>query len=158
MTVDFVLYEEELTLLTESLRKLRQESSSRAVFLIGKNGQQIAAAGEVEQFDAASLISLTASGITADDLTKLISNREFSRLLREGEKDHVSFSIVAKEAILITVFDDRSSLGLVRLRTNRSSGELVKIFDTIKQRAVDSTDATVLAEITDDDIKELFTA
>ncbi|MEV5580593.1 hypothetical protein AB0L39_18765 [Streptomyces parvus] len=158
MTVDFVLYEEELALLTESLRKLRQESSSRAVFLIGKNGRQIAAAGEVEQFDAASLISLTTSGITADDLTKLISDREFSMLLREGEKDHVSFSIVAKEAILITVFDDRSSLGLVRLRTKRSSGELVKIFDTIKQRAGDSTDATVLAEITDDDIKELFTA
>ena len=60
---DFVLYEEEFKHLEEALRRLRQEANAKAVFLIDKNGQQIASAGEIEQFDTTSLASLTAGNV-----------------------------------------------------------------------------------------------
>ena len=62
---DFVLYEEEFRHLEEALRRLRQEANGKAVFLIDKNGQQIASTGEIEQFDVTSLASLTAGNVAA---------------------------------------------------------------------------------------------
>jgi predicted regulator of Ras-like GTPase activity (Roadblock/LC7/MglB family) len=158
---DFVLYEEEFKHLEEALRRLRQEANAKAVFLIDKNGQQIASAGEVEQFDTTSLASLTAGNVAATDgLAKLIGEREFSVLFHEGQQDHIHISIVAKRAILVVIFDDRSSLGLVRLRVKRASVDLEKIFEVMLQKgergAQGNTHASPFSEITDDDIDALF--
>ncbi|HVT59908.1 MAG TPA: roadblock/LC7 domain-containing protein [Thermoanaerobaculia bacterium] len=158
---DFVLYEEEYQQLEEALRRLRQEANGKAVFLIDKNGQQIAAAGEIDQFDTTSLASLTAGNVAATDgLAKLIGEREFSVLFHEGQQDHIHISIVAKRAILVVIFDDRSSLGLVRLRVKRASGDLERVFDVMLQKgdrqARLPAHASPFAEITDDDIDALF--
>ena len=160
-SMDLVLYEEEILLLEEVLKRLRHDSNARAVFLIDKNGQQMAAHGEVEHFDTTSLASLTAGNVAAtDSLAKLIGEREFSVLFHEGENDHIHISIVAKRAILLVIFDERSSLGLVRLRVKRASGEFDKIFETMAQKAnstpAEGTVPTPFAEITDDDIDALF--
>jgi predicted regulator of Ras-like GTPase activity (Roadblock/LC7/MglB family) len=161
MCADFVLYEEEFKHLEEALRRLRQEANAKAVFLIDKNGQQIASAGEVEQFDTTSLASLTAGNVAATDgLAKLIGEREFSVLFHEGQQDHIHISIVAKRAILVVIFDDRSSLGLVRLRVKRASVDLEKIFEVMLQKgergSQGSVHASPFSEITDDDIDALF--
>lgn len=158
---DFVLYEEEFRRLEEALRRLRQEANGKAVFLIDKNGQQIASAGEVEQFDSTSLASLTAGNVAATDgLAKLIGEREFSVLFHEGQQDHIHISIVAKRAILVVIFDDRSSLGLVRLRVRRANSDLEKIFEVMVQKgdrdAQGPSHSSPFAEITDDDIDALF--
>jgi predicted regulator of Ras-like GTPase activity (Roadblock/LC7/MglB family) len=160
MSADFVLYEEEFKHLEEALRRLRQEANAKAVFLIDKNGQQIASAGETEQFDVTSLASLTAGNVAATDgLAKLIGEREFSVLFHEGQQDHIHISIVAKRAILVVIFDDRSSLGLVRLRVKRASVDLEKIFEIMLQkgeRGAGTAHASPFSEITDDDIDALF--
>ena len=82
-------------------------------------------------------------------------------LFHEGERDHIHISIVAKRAILLVIFDERSSLGLVRLRVKRASGEFEKIFDTMALKAntggvVEGASPTPFSEITDDDIDALF--
>ncbi|MCP4205135.1 MAG: roadblock/LC7 domain-containing protein, partial [bacterium] len=91
---------------------------------------------------------------------KLIGEREFSVLFHEGERDHIHISIVAKRAILLVIFDERSSLGLVRLRVKRASGEFDKIFETMARKAnagvVEGASPTPFSEITDDDIDALF--
>ena len=119
------VYEEEFDRLEQALRRLRYDSNARAVFLIDKNGQQIAAAGDVEEFDTTSLASLTAGNVAATDgLAKLIGEREFSVLFHEGQRDHIHISIVARRAILLVIFDERSSLGLVRLRVRKASAQV----------------------------------
>src|SRR6476660_2683080 len=132
MSADFVLYEEEFRQLQEALRRLRQEANAKAVFLIDKNGQQIASAGEVEQFDTTSLASLTAGNVAATDgLAKLLGEREFSILFHEGEHDNLHINVVSGTAILVVLFDERSSLGLVRLRVKKATGELATILSDI---------------------------
>ncbi len=158
---DFVLYEEEYKSLDEALRRLRIEGNAEAVFLIDRNGQQIAAAGDLEKFDTTSLASLTAGNVAATDgLAKLIGEREFSVLFHEGQKDHIHMSIVANRAILLVIFDERSSLGLVRLRVKRASVDLEKIFEVMAQKGDRSSGASNTAspfsEITDEDIDALF--
>ncbi len=80
-------------------------------------------------------------------------------LFHEGERDHIHISIVSKRAILLVIFDERSSLGLVRLRVKRASGEFDKIFETLAQKASAGPiggHESPFSEITDDDIDALF--
>ena len=157
---DFVIYEDEFRQLEDALRRLRAEANARAVFLIDKNGQQIAATGEIEQFDTTSLASLTAGNVAATDgLAKLIGEREFSVLFHEGQQDHIHISIVARRAILVVIFNDRSSLGLVRLRVKRASGDMERIFENMVKKgeaAISGGDASPFSEITEEDIDALF--
>jgi predicted regulator of Ras-like GTPase activity (Roadblock/LC7/MglB family) len=155
-----VVFEEEFRRLEDALKRLKHDANGKAVFLIDKNGQHIAAAGETEEFDSTSLASLTAGNVAATDgLAKLIGEREFSVLFHEGQRDHIHISIVARRAILLVIFDERSSLGLVRLRVKRASVELKKVFhemDVKNEPTVGVAEPSPFSEITDEDIDALF--
>jgi predicted regulator of Ras-like GTPase activity (Roadblock/LC7/MglB family) len=159
---DLVLYDEEFRRIKESLNRLASDANANVVFLVDKNGQQIAAVGDLQTLDTTSLASLTAGNVAATDgLARLIGEKEFSILFHEGEKDNIHISIVAQRVILVVIFDERSSLGLVRLRVRRATGELEKIFEEIAEKVVRDKESLVdvespFAEITDEDIDRLF--
>ena len=160
--MDLVMFEEEFEQLQEIIGRLQVDSVSKVVFLVDKNGQQIAASGDVRSIDATSLASLTAGNVAATDgLAKLIGEKEFSLLFHEGEKDNLHISIVGKRGILVVIFDQNSSLALVRLRVKKASKELQEIFDQVEQRAQKESDnggrfESPFSEITDEDIDRLF--
>lgn len=157
----FVMYEEELQQINAVLEKLLRESNSKVIFLVDKNGQLISAVGETEHLDTTSLASLTAGNIAATGgLAKLIGEKEFSILFHEGEKDNIHLSIISGRVILVVIFDQRSSLGLVRLRVKKAGDELSRIFADLatKTEELEKSGNThsPFAEITDDDIDNLF--
>src|SRR5512136_446010 len=129
---DLVMYEEEFKLIDAELQRLLSQSNAKVVFLVDKNGQMIAACGEVENLDTTSLASLTAGNIAATGgLAKLLGEKEFSILFHEGERDNLHISLIGQRVILVVIFDDRSSLGLVRLRVKKAAEALGKIFEEI---------------------------
>ncbi len=84
---DIVMYEEEFNQIKTIISKLRVDANAKVVFLVDKNGQQIAAHGEIENLDTTSLASLTAGNVAATDgLARLIGEKEFSILFHEGEQ------------------------------------------------------------------------
>ena len=159
---DIVMYEEEFNQIKQIISKLRVDANAKVVFLVDKNGQQIAAHGEIENLDTTSLASLTAGNVAATDgLARLIGEKEFSILFHEGEKDNIHISIVAQRVILVVIFDERSSLGLVRLRVKKACQELDGVFHKImskveKEKATGAGFESPFAEITDEDIDSLF--
>ncbi|MDP9191800.1 MAG: roadblock/LC7 domain-containing protein [Acidobacteriota bacterium] len=160
---DLVMFEEEYQQIKEILQRLQVDSNSKIVFLVDKNGQQIAVQGDMRGVDATSLASLTAGNVAATDgLAKLIGEKEFSILFHEGEKDNIHISLVAQRVILVVIFDEKSSLGLVRLRVKKASQELERTFEVLlrKSEAERGNMAhrfdSPFAEITDEDIDSLF--
>jgi predicted regulator of Ras-like GTPase activity (Roadblock/LC7/MglB family) len=156
-----VMYDEEFKQINIVIDKLLREANAKVIFLVDKNGQLISGVGDVERFDTTSLASLTAGNIAATGgLAKLIGEKEFSILFHEGEKDNLHISIVGGRVILVVLFDNRSSLGLVRLRVKKASDELTVIFDGLMQKAEEKEKSGTadfpFAEITDDDIDNLF--
>jgi len=155
-----VMYEEEFNQISAVLEKLVRDANARMVFLVDKNGQLIAAAGETENLDTTSLASLTAGNIAATGgLAKLLGEKEFSILFHEGEKDNLHINLIGQRVILVVIFDDRSTLGLVRLRVKKASEELGQIFDRLMKKAeaeATGVEASPFAEITDEDIENLF--
>jgi predicted regulator of Ras-like GTPase activity (Roadblock/LC7/MglB family) len=160
---DLVLYDEEFQKIRQALQRLLQDASAQLVFLVDKNGQQIAAVGDMNSLDTTSLASLTAGNVAATDgLARLIGEKEFSILFHEGEKDNIHISIVARRVILVVIFDRRASLGLVRLRVRRATAELEAVFEEIagkiesdKRMPAAELEAP-FSEITDEDIDRLF--
>src|SRR3954471_19624742 len=152
-----VMYEEEFKLINVVIEKLLREANAKVIFLVDKNGQLISGVGDTERFDTTSLASLTAGNIAATSgLAKLIGEKEFSILFHEGEKDNLHISIVGGRVILVVIFDSRSSLGLVRLRVKKASDELNKIFEGLMKKVAVPGAGSPFAEITDDDIDNLF--
>ena len=160
---NLVVYEEEFQRISSVLARLWVDANAKIVFLVDKNGQQIAAQGDLESLDTTSLASLTAGNVAATDgLAKLIGEKEFPVLFHEGEKDNVYIAIVDQRVILVIIFDERSSLGLVRLRVRKATQDLERVFVAIqrkveeeKERRQDGIDSP-FAEITDEDIDSLF--
>ncbi len=157
-----IMYEEEYQQIKTILSKLRTDANAKVVFLIDKNGQQIASHGDVTNLDTTSLASLTAGNVAATDgLARLIGEKEFPVLSHEGERDNIHISVVGGRVILVVLFDERSSLGLVRLRVKRASSELNDAFEHIitkaeQEKANGGKGTTPFSEISDDDIDRLF--
>jgi predicted regulator of Ras-like GTPase activity (Roadblock/LC7/MglB family) len=159
---DLVLHETDHKRLSAILDRLRLDANAKVAFLIDKNGQQLAIAGQFDGLDPTSLAALTAGNVAATDgLAKLLGETEFATLFHEGEHDSLHINVIAGKAILVVIFDERSSLGLVRLRVKKCSSELFAVLDDIvtrskTQRASNFGGQSAFAEITDDDIDALF--
>jgi predicted regulator of Ras-like GTPase activity (Roadblock/LC7/MglB family) len=158
---DLVMYDEEFKQIDTELQKLLQQANAKVVFIVDKNGQLIATAGETEGLDTTSLASLTAGNIAATGgMAKLLGEKEFSILFHEGAKDNIHISVIGQRVILVVIFDQRSSLGLVRLRVKKSAEVLGNIFNELLTK-VDREKGSAkgdspFAEITDEDIDKLF--
>ncbi|MBI5328298.1 MAG: roadblock/LC7 domain-containing protein [Deltaproteobacteria bacterium] len=151
-TSSLVMFEEEFKQITAVIDRLLKEANAKIVFLMDKDGQLIAASGDTGDMDTTALASLTAGNIAATGgLAKLIGEKEFSILSHEGEKDKLHISIVGQRAIVVVIFDQRSSFGLVRLRVKKANDELNVILQKLL-RCVGkkpSVQENLLAEITD---------
>jgi len=162
MSTPVVLYEQEYEQLKRVITRLCADANAKFVFLVDKIGQQFAAHGEMLNLDTTSLASLTAGNVAATDgLAHLIGERGFPVLSHEGERDNLHISIVATRVILVIIFDERSSLGLVRLRVKRATAEMNSIFEVIDTKVERERDMGIsldspFAEITEEDIDALF--
>jgi len=137
------------------LARLRLDSGARVVFLVEKDGQQIAVQGDVGNLDTTSLASLVAGNVAATDgMAQLIGEKEFPTLSHEGERESIHISVIGR-LLLVVVFDEQSSLGLVKLRSKQISRQLSTLFEEIVQDGCEDLDSP-FAEITDEDIDSLF--
>lgn len=136
------------------LARLRLDSSARVVFLVDRDGQEIAVQGEVGNLDTTSLASLAAGNVAATGgMAQLIGEREFPTLSHEGERESIHISVIGR-LLLVVVFDERSSLGLVKLRTKQVSHLIANMIAELTRSDGDLD--SPFAGITDEDIDSLF--
>ncbi|MEM9695143.1 MAG: roadblock/LC7 domain-containing protein [Myxococcota bacterium] len=152
-----VIYEEEFNQIQSAVSNLVKAANARVVFVVDKNGQLIAADGEVDDLDTTSLASLTAGNIAATGgMAKLLRENEFATQFHEGKNAHIHIQLVGNRVILVVIFDSKSSLGLVRLRVRKTTEELNDIFESLEKKPEKNKGNSPFAEITDEDIDNLF--
>jgi predicted regulator of Ras-like GTPase activity (Roadblock/LC7/MglB family) len=161
-----MLFEEEQRQIQNISDRLQRDSNAIAVLVINKDGQEISRSGLTDGLDITSLSSLFAGNVAATgEIAKLLKEEEFGGQFHEGIKQNVHISVVARRAILVVLFDARSSLGLVRLRVRRATDEMAKIFDNLLKKIQQQQQGgaagggfgpNLAGEITDEDIDKLF--
>jgi len=134
--MNIVLSGKDIAKIDSCLGKMVMSSAAHCVFLIDRSGQLIAHSGNPSTVDVAALSALTAAnfGATAE-IAKLLGESEFNLLFHKGKKENIYFSAVGEHLIVVTIFDHKTSLGLVRLRVNKATDELLEIFTSIFERS-----------------------
>ena len=156
-----VMFEEDFRKVLAVTQRLVKDANAKGIFVVDRNGQMIPEAGEMRGIDTTSLASLTAGSVAATGgLAKIVGEEEFPVHFHQGQRDNLHITLIAGRIILVVIFDDRSSLGLVRLRVKKAGAQLAKIFEEIQKKAEQSqaqgSAGTPFAEITDEDIDNLF--
>lgn len=138
---------------------LLEESNGRCALLVDRTGQLLAHTGDELNFDPTAFASLTAADFSANDqLAKMIGEPEFASLFHQGEKESMYLADVARRVILVVLFDQRTTVGMVRLRVKQTVEDLGKIFQEMFSRPTTSgTEAKGgLLDGAEDEIDQLF--
>jgi len=130
--MNIIITKEDLENINFFLNKVVSSSLAHSALLIDRSGQLIAQYGNTLDIDILSLSALTAAnfGATAE-IAKMLGEEEFTLLFHKGKSENVYFTAIGEHVIMVTLFDDKTSLGLIRLRINQIVDELSKLFASI---------------------------
>jgi predicted regulator of Ras-like GTPase activity (Roadblock/LC7/MglB family) len=132
--MDIILSEEDMSQIDACLHRILNKSAAVSAFLIDRSGQLIATCGSPSTMDVSAFSALTAANFGAtSEIAKLLGEREFNLLFHKGQSENVYFSVVGENMILVILFDDRTTVGLVRLSIDMIMNELRQILDPIYQ-------------------------
>jgi predicted regulator of Ras-like GTPase activity (Roadblock/LC7/MglB family) len=149
--------EDDYGAITESLQRFLGESQARCAMLVDRAGQLVATVGEQPTFDPTAFATLTAADFSANDqLAKLIGENDFNSLFHQGERESMYLADIARRVILVVLFDNRTTLGLVRLKMKITVEELNQLFAVVFQRAKESRGSTSLLSGAEDEIDKMF--
>ena len=133
--MNIVITKKDIEEIDSCLNKVVSSSLAHSVLLIDRSGQLIAHHGNTPGIDISSLSALTAAnfGATAE-IARMLGEEEFTLLFHKGRSENVYFSAIGDHVILVTLFDDRTSLGVIRLQISKITEELARILSTIFEK------------------------
>ena len=115
------LGERDASRIAGAVASLREESGALHTLLIDRTGQVVASAGLTPEFDATTFASLAAADFAANEqLAGLLGDGEFASLSHQGARSSTLLAEAGAHAILAVVFDERVTLGMVRIRVRRA--------------------------------------
>lgn len=138
---NFVVYEEDLRAMDGELSRFLDESAAGCALLVQRDGQLVAKQGHTQRLDVESLAALAAGAFAATkEIARLVGEPEFSVLFHEGDQEHIHVSLVADAMIMVTIFDDRTTIGMVRLYASETSARLTQVVERVQEREVAAAD------------------
>src|SRR5829696_3364683 len=130
--------EEDLAALTQTVDRFLADTGAHSALIADRAGQLVATMGQPLGFDPTVFATLTAADFSANDqLARLIGETDFTTLFHQGEKESMYLSDVARRVILVVLFDNRTTLGLVRLKMKQAVEDLTKLFEQVFARGAD---------------------
>ena len=141
------------------LKEFLSLSDSKCNMLIDKEGHMVTKAGSTDDFDMQAVSALVAGSYAATrEMARLLGEDEFSVLFHQGRRDNIQLTLVGNRTILATVFDERTTIGMVRLYAKEAAENLQKIFAEIAKRNDDGSSAlgTEYSESAKNQINDFF--
>lgn len=135
MRYDVVIHEIDAARIDVVLTRFLAESGASAALLIDRSGQPLAQCGTSPAPDTASMGALAAGAFSATAaLARLLGESEFSVLFHEGKHESLHVSTVDDFTILLAVFGDHTTVGMVRLFARETSASIGVILQETRTR------------------------
>ena len=133
--VSWTFTDDDARAISGAVQRFLRETGARSALIVDRAGQLVATVGEPPAFDAVAFASLTAADFSANDqLAQLIGERDFSTLFHQGERESMYLADVARRMILVVLFDNRTTLGLVRLKLKGVVDALARRVELVFER------------------------
>ncbi len=125
------------------LSEFIQKSESEWAAIVDKGGNLFAQSGNTGALDLSVLSALAAGSFSAThELAKRLGESEFSALYHEGQGMHILMSALACECLLVTIFADRTNIGLVRFYAQQATGFLNQLLKQVQEKESKATPLT----------------
>jgi predicted regulator of Ras-like GTPase activity (Roadblock/LC7/MglB family) len=132
---DIVIHEADAVRIDAVLGRFLADSGCAAALLIDRSGQPLAESGVSRTLDTGSIGALAAGAFSATAaLARLLGESEFSVLFHEGVRESMHVSTVDDATILLAIFDERTTVGMVRLFAREASTSIGGILEETRKR------------------------
>jgi|RifCSP16_2_1023846.scaffolds.fasta_scaffold67160_3 predicted regulator of Ras-like GTPase activity (Roadblock/LC7/MglB family) len=119
---NLAIHEEDSQRINQVLLHFLGESGAMEALLIDRSGQLLARAGASRSLDTVSLSALAAGAFSSTAaMARLLGETEFTMLFHQGIKESIHVAAVDEHAILLAIFDSRTTVGMVRLFAKEAS-------------------------------------
>ncbi|OQX89192.1 MAG: hypothetical protein B6D65_04460 [candidate division Zixibacteria bacterium 4484_93] len=133
--MDIIIYREEQFQIDEILKNFLKNSGSKTVLLITPSGFTISRQGNIPGVNIESLAVLSAGTFASTrEIARLIGEEEFTVLFHQGKRYNIHFSLIVKDVIFVAIFENTTTIGMVRLFARETAKSLEKILFEIKRR------------------------
>ncbi len=126
-SADIIVNVELLDEIREYLSKEVMTEGVSSVLVIDNAGTLIVNMGDKIELDVISLAAVAAANFAATEkIARLIGESDFVLLFYKGHHESFHFMRIGQEYIIVTIFDNSLSLGLLRLKISEVAQELEK--------------------------------
>ena len=107
-----------------------RRSEATCALLVAQDASVLYRYGYLEGLDVDSLSVLAAAAIAATgEIARLIGETRFDVFMQQGTRRHLQIFRVGESAVLIALFDDRTTAGMVRLRGQDAARRLAAVLE-----------------------------
>ena len=132
---DVVIHEEEAARIDRILVAFLAESGATEALLIDRGGQLLASGGKGSSFDTVSIGALAAGAFSSTSaIASLLGETEFSVLFHQGARESIHVSTVDDQTILLAIFGEKTTVGMVRLFAKEASRAIQAALDAGRAR------------------------
>mgnify|MGYP000892652996 CR=1 FL=1 len=130
-----VFYAEDVARIDGVLDEFLNDSQARAALLVDRDGHLVTKKGAMGSFDPDSLAALVAGSFAATrELAKLLGESEFSVIFHQGRNEHIHIGLAAERSLLVILFDDRTTVGMVRVYCQELTNRIAEILASAAER------------------------
>jgi predicted regulator of Ras-like GTPase activity (Roadblock/LC7/MglB family) len=124
-----VFYKDDVEAIDAILDAFLKQSAAKCALLVDKDGHMVTHRGASQRIDLDTISALVAGSFAATrEMAKILGEQEFSALFHQGKSDNIQLSIVGDRALLTTIFDESTTVGMVRLYASEAAKRLAAIF------------------------------
>ena len=128
-------YKEDIERIDKILGEFLRLSGAKCALLVDKDGHMVTKRGEVRTIDMDTISALVAGSFAATkEMARLLGEQEFSALFHQGERDNIQLSLVGDRTLLTILFDDRTTVGMVRLYASETSKKLEQVYEDCMEK------------------------
>jgi predicted regulator of Ras-like GTPase activity (Roadblock/LC7/MglB family) len=130
-----VFYAEDIDEIDQILSDFLDAAQAKCALMIDKEGHMVTKKGFTKSFDTDSIAALVAGSFASTrQVAKLLGENEFTVLFHQGKNEHIHVSLVAERALLVIIFDDRTTIGLVRLYAEELTAKIAEALNRASER------------------------
>jgi predicted regulator of Ras-like GTPase activity (Roadblock/LC7/MglB family) len=130
-----MLTAEDQAAIEERLLDFLAKSEAQWSALVDKGGNLFAQSGNTGTLDLSILSALAAGSFAAThELAKRLGEAEFSALYHEGLGQHILMSALHHDCLLVTIFGERTNIGLVRFYAQQVAATLNVLLQQAREK------------------------
>ena len=125
-----IFYEDLVRDVNRILREFLKLSNAKCAMLVDKEGHMVTRQSVTRDIDMDTISALVAGSFAATrEMARVLGEDEFSVLFHQGKTDNIQLSLVGDRTLLTVIFDEATTVGMVRLYAAETAKRMGELFD-----------------------------